>query len=381
MSAESRTGVPRLRHITLLQLFAILTVIAAHVQVRGTHYGGMAIELYFVIAGFNMATSLERYNNVGSYTLARMRRLAPEVGVIWCVSLICVAAGLHNRGLILFLFSAPLFLQNFIEPFFGISPSVNWVFLLSLWFVAAILQLQAVLFAFRRYLIHGNMVVILGVSLTFTLLCQILTAEMLGDLHKDIDGMVADTIYRMPFSHLTAMIMGVMLRLGRLQGINRYSVIIVSTMLGAGMINMHAMHGYLPISSLGYPVGMMFNYQYLWGYPLLAVAAASVCASDGWLAATLAKLRMPAGLEKWLDSSASLGYGAYVFHGLILSAVHVGLQFYGWALGELERFVLFLLIAVGAFFSAWLFQSLRARCNFSFGSRKKDGTLKEVINR
>ena len=191
---------------------------------------------------------------------------------------------------------------------------------------------------------------------------------MLGGLHRNVDYVIADTIYRMPFSHLTAMSMGVMLGLGRLQGINNYFSVIVTMVLGAGAMNVYALHGSLSIGSLGYPVDMMFNYQYLWGYPLLAVAAASLCAGDGWLAATLAKLTMPAGLERWLDRLASLTYGAYVFHGLILSAASLGLRFSGWTLDSLGRFVLFLLIVVGAFFSAWLFQSLRAWRSFTFSS-------------
>ena len=272
---------------------------------------------------------------------------------------------MHNREFVLFLCSAPFFLQNFIEPFFD-SATVDWGFLLTLWFVAALLQLQIVLFIFRRYLIRGNLVVVLGVSITLTVLCQILTAEMLGGLQRNLDYMVADTIYRMPFSHFTAMIMGVMLGRGRLQGINRYFSVIVAMVLGAGVMNMYAMQGSLPIGSLGYPLDMMFNYQYLWGYPLLAVAAASLCADDGWLAAILAKLTMPAGLERWLNKLALLSYGAYAFHGLILSPAIQGLRFSGWSLNSLGQLVLFLLIVVGAFFSAWLFQSLRTWCRFTF---------------
>ncbi len=366
MSTESRAAeAPRLRHITLLQLCATLSIIAFHVGVRGALAGWIAVEFFFVIAGFNMAKSLERYSNVRSYAFARVRRLAPEVGVIWCVSLICVAAGLHNREFVLFLCSAPFFLQNFIEPYFD-SSTADWGFLLTLWFAAALLQLQIVLFIFRRYLIRSNIVVILGVSLTLTVLCQILTAEMLGGLHRNLDYMVADTIDRMPFSHLTAMIMGVMLGLGRLQGINRYFSVIIAMVLGAGLMNIYATQGSLTIGSLGYPLTMKFNYQYLWGYPLLAVAAASLCAGDGWLAATLAKLTMPAGLERWLNKLALLSYGAYAFHGLILSPANQGLRFSGWSLNSLGQFVLFLLIVVGAFFTAWLFQSLRAWRHFIF---------------
>ena len=168
MSTQSRTGAPRLRHITLLQLCATLSIIAFHVGVRGAQAGWIAAELFFVIAGFNMAKSLERHSNVRSYAFARVRRLAPEVGVIWCVSVICVAAGWHNREFVLFLCSAPLFLQNFIEPFFDASATVDWGFLLIPWFVAALLQLQILLFMFRRYLIRSTIVVVLGVSLTLT---------------------------------------------------------------------------------------------------------------------------------------------------------------------------------------------------------------------
>jgi peptidoglycan/LPS O-acetylase OafA/YrhL len=75
---------------------------------------------------------------------------------------------------------------------------------------------------------------------------------------------------------------------------------------------------------------------------------------------------MPAGLERWLDKLALLSYGAYAFHGLILSPANEGLRFSGWSLNSLGQFVLFLLIVVGAFFTAWLFQSLRAWRHFIF---------------
>jgi hypothetical protein len=360
-SLKSHTArTPRLLHISLLQIYGTLCVLGYHCHIRGVAFSGV-IELFFVIAGFNMAASMERYDNVRSFVLGRVRRLLPEVGVIWYASLICFIVGCQRWENGLFLSSAPFFLQNYIESFFDTSMSINYLFLFPMWFVAALMQLQVLVFIFRRHLLFANVGVVLGVSLTLTGLAQALTAMVLGGLYRNLDYMTADLIYRLPFTHLTAMIIGIMLGLGRLKGFTSYFPAIAFLWLGAGLINMHAMNSILPLSSFGYPALMSFNYQYLWGYPLSALFMASFVARSNWFEVTLSKIKMPVGLEKWLHQLALLTYATYVFHGLTLTAGENGLRRAGWPINSFGRFVFFLLIAAVTFFLAWLFQILRRR--------------------
>jgi peptidoglycan/LPS O-acetylase OafA/YrhL len=271
----------RSRYINLLQIAGTIAIIAFHVNVRGAQMGWIAVELFFVLAGYNMTRAIDRYDGVIPYVGSRVRRLAPEVSVVWCITLVCVLAGWKSLGLFLFLGSAPVFMENLIEPFFDFSANVNWVFLLSLWFVAALIQLQVIVLLLRRYFVKGNVWRLLCAILLFEALCSILVAGILGGLQRNVTYLVADTIYRLPFAHLLAITLGLMLGRGLLQGIGRYFPLVLIIVLGAGFVNLLDSNGHMSISCLGFPSEMEFNYEFIWGYPLLAFAAATLCATDG----------------------------------------------------------------------------------------------------
>jgi hypothetical protein len=319
----------------------------------------MAVELFFVMAGLNLTRTLDRYDGVVSYTRDRARRLAPEVGVVWALVLICVLAGWKSPGLVAFLVSAPLFLQNFAEPFFPPDAYVSWIGLLSLWFVAALMQLSVFLFLVRKAILRRGAAFLLLGSLALGLLFRVVLVEALGGFQRNLSHDTADTLYRMPFTHIEAMILGVLLGRGLLSGIGRYIPLFALTILGAGLANAMLGQGSVTLGSLGFPIGMAFNYQYLWGYPLLALAAASVCAPDGPFATAIDKLSMPARMEALVSAWSRLTYGAYVFHGLILAAIWNAMRQMGLPLGKLELAAAFLATTLGGFAAAAVFQRLR----------------------
>jgi hypothetical protein len=111
----------------------------------------------------------------------------------------------------------------------------------------------------------------------------------------------------------------------------------------------------MAIGSLGFPIAMPFNYQYLWGYPMLALAAAALCAPDSWLAVAVERLSLSARVERSVDTLSRQTYGAYVFHGLILSATWAALHQLQVPMGNVVRTLMFLVATLGAFGAAWAF--------------------------
>jgi surface polysaccharide O-acyltransferase-like enzyme len=344
----------RVRYVSLLQIAATIAIIGFHSGVRGGQAGWMAVEVFFVLAGLNMTRCFDRHAGVASYVLSRARRLAPEVGVVWVVAFALMALGWKSKSLLLFLLASPVFLQNFIEPFFDTGPDVNWIFLLSLWFVAALMQLSVLFYLLRKVIARYETSTLLGATLVLAFLGRIALLQLLGGTPRDLAAPVADTLYRMPLTHVEAVMAGILIGRGRLKGIGKYGPFLLLTMLGAGMANWMLVRPPLAIGSLGFPIGMPANYQYLWGYPLLALAAAAWCAPDGPLAA-LERLRLPARLDRAADALSRQTYGAYVFHGLILSAVWSVMRYGVAAPGPLARTVIFAGTTVGAFGAAWAF--------------------------
>src|SRR4051794_19100782 len=87
----------RSRFLNLLQIGGILLIVGAHTGVRGTAFATVALELFFVMAGLNMARYIDRYKTLGSFVWSRVRRLAP-VSAVWCIALVVFLAGLRGTG-------------------------------------------------------------------------------------------------------------------------------------------------------------------------------------------------------------------------------------------------------------------------------------------
>src|SRR5258708_2178771 len=109
-------------------------------------------------------------------------------------------------------------------------------------------------------------------------------AAIQGQLQCNLNVDFGDSLYRMPFTHVEALIFGCLLGRGSLKIVARYQIPILFLTVAAGLINFCFARGEMRWSTLGFPMFLTFNYQYLWGYPLLALAAASLLAPGGFVA-------------------------------------------------------------------------------------------------
>lgn len=128
----------RSRCVGLLRIAGAVAIIGCHIGILSSFVGHLTVEVFFVLAGASMVRAVERNASASAYALSRMRRLAPEVAFVWGMCLLLVLFGPARRGVILFLFSVPVFLENFIKPFFVRGTGIDCKFLLALWFVAAL---------------------------------------------------------------------------------------------------------------------------------------------------------------------------------------------------------------------------------------------------
>jgi hypothetical protein len=190
------------RYRSVLQIVCAVAIVAFHAGLRGASTGWIAVELFFVLAGFPMASMVARYPDTGCYALERVRRLAPELAVIWVSCVVLLLTGWPSRNLLLFLGSAPFFLQNLMEPLYGYESDVSWTFLPSMWFVAALLQLQVVFFVLRHRLRRTHAVTLLTLSVVGGTLFRVSLALSSGPLQRHLDLGDSYVIYVMPFTHL-----------------------------------------------------------------------------------------------------------------------------------------------------------------------------------
>ena len=346
----------RSRFLNLLQIGGILLIIGAHTGVRGTGVATIALEMFFVMAGLNMARYIDRHNTLSSFVWSRARRLAPEISVVWCITLIAFLLGLRS-GTEVFLITTPLFLENFAEPYLRPIPGVNFVFLAALWFVPALLQLQVIVFLVRKAVTHHRPLLIVLATVSIELIFRALVAALHGGINRDLAYPSSDGIYRMAITHALPFVLGFMLGCGSLPRMGRWFPVLAAITAAMGILNyvLAPPHSF-GITTWGYPVGMPFNYQYLWGYPLVALLCAALCAPDGRTSSLVERLEIPQRLDNFSDRLARLTYGVYVFHCLFLAALEYALWFHGISEGAYMRVMLFVVITSASFGSAWLLQ-------------------------
>jgi peptidoglycan/LPS O-acetylase OafA/YrhL len=358
----------RSRFLSLLQIGAILLIVAAHSGVRGTQVGQVAVELFFVIAGLNMARYVDRYQTLASFLWSRVQRLIPEILVVWCVTLFAFLLGMGNVGVGVFLITILLFLENFAEPYLRLMPGVDWVFLAALWFVAALLQLQVLLFLLRKAFTRFRPLTLVCVTMFIGIAFRALVAALHGGITRNLEYSSSDAIYRMAVSHISPIALGFMLGRGLLPKIGRWLPVIAAITAAIGAVNLFA-EPRIAISSFGFPIEMTFNYQYLWGYPVVALFLTSLCASNSCVATIIERVEVPRSVDHLVDRLARLTYGVYIFHGLFLAIVGYGLWSYGISKTSSIRIVLFVASGSMAFFTAWSFQQCRKwfRCRMCDG--------------
>jgi len=306
------------------------------------------------MAGINMASAFDGKQSVAGYARSRVRRLFPELGVVWCVAVLFVILGAGTAGLWWFIGTAPFFLHNLSLPFFNYSLPQDWVFA-PLWFVGTLLQLQVLLFASKRFWFAAKPASIIIAAVCIGLSYRLLFGWLLAAHPRNLLSSSADALYCLPFCHAEAITLGLMLGRGALPGIGRWLPVFVVVALGLGALNVWLSPGLVSVRSLGFEFPLRTNYIYVWGYLVLAFVAASVCAKNGPLAVAFERMKRPPWLDHGLARLGALTYGVYVFHGIIMAT---GLNGSGWLSREHApylRLLLFAITIIESLLLAWIF--------------------------
>lgn len=300
----------------MLQIAGAFAIVAFHMQAPFSQMGWAAVEVFFVMAGMNMASSLDRDLSLAAYARQRFVRLMPELAVVWLATLAFVIAGRGSAGMAWFLGSAPFQLQNLTPLFFQYDLPRDAVFG-PLWFLGSLFQLQVIVFALKRLVSSAKPLLTIAVALCAGISARLLFALWKGDAMSP-GGADAGVLYCMPFCHLEAIVLGVLLGRGawpRFGGMLPWGIGIA---VAAGVLSLW-LPGIGGLGGLGFEFPPRVHGSHLWAYPLLAFASGMLCAKDGLLAKWAEEIRMPEWVGNGLATLAPLTYGVYCFHGLVIS--------------------------------------------------------------
>ena len=343
-----------------MQIAGALGIVAFHLGAPCSDSFWIAVELFFVIAGLNMAKSLDRAQSIHSYVGGRIRRLGPEVLAVWSATLIVVTSGEGSPGMLWFVLTGPVFLQNLTLPFFDYTMPNDWTFG-PLWFVGALLQLQLLLFALRKLLVRLKPGVLIVASAVIGMSFRLAVAALSGESLHSLSAPTADALYCLPLTHLEAIVLGLLIGRGALPRFGRLFPLFCVMAIALGAVNLTLSPVQMSLNSLGFAFPLRVNYVYVWGYLILALTAASLCTPTGGLAVGVEGLTLPGWADKMLVKIASLTYGVYAFHGLIMAT---GMNA-GTLLAQPHapglRLLLFAITVVQAFLIAWGFDLIVRR--------------------
>jgi len=341
-------------YLNLLQIGGACSIVAFHIGIPFSHAGWIAVELFFVIAGFNMVAACDRNEPIAVYAWSRMRRLFPELCMVWCVVVLFVIIGSGTAGMLWFVGTAPFFFQNLTLPFFEYSPPRDWVFA-PLWFVGALIQLQLLLFASKRWWSRAKPSSVIMIAVCVGLSSRLLFTLFFGDDPRTLSPSRANALYCLPVSHIEAIVLGLLMGRGALPVIGRCLPLFGALAIVLGMVSVLLSQGLVSPRSLGFEFPLRLNYIHIWGYSILAFAVASLCAENGPFAVATGRMKRPLWLDKGLARLASLTCGVYLFHGIVMAT---GINGSGWLKQEhapVLRLLLFAITIIEAFLLAWVF--------------------------
>ena len=352
----------RSRYLNLLQIAGALSIVAHHVGMPFSNSAWIAVDMFFVLAGMNLARVLDGDQSICSYAVSRVERLGPQMLVIWCVAVVSVLAGSGSPGIMWFITVGPVFLHNLAQPFFEYTLPRDWI-VGPLWFVAALMQLQLLLFGLRKMLLRARpdilLVAAVGIAISFRTLFTVLVAENPASLPSR----EAALLYVLPLTHLEALILGLLIGRGALPQISRLLPLFCVLAISLVAINMARSPGEVREAiktalglNFSYPLGL--HYAHIWGYSVIAFAAASLASPTGRLAVATEKLPLPGWTDNVFLALASLTYGVYVFHCLFLATNLNASTLLARPHAPGLRLLLFAITAVEAFLLAWVFQRM-----------------------
>jgi hypothetical protein len=344
----------RSTYLSLLQIAGVFSILAFHAGIPFSQAGWIPVELFFVIAGINMTAACERDRSLASYAWSRMSRLAPELCTVWSVTVLFVLLGGGTAGMLWFIGTAPFFLQNLTLPFFSFSMPQDLVFI-PLWFVAALLQLQVLLFASKRVWMRAKPASVVITAVCFGLSFRLLYGFLFGDRTGTLSESRADALYCLPFSHVESIVLGVMIGRGALSQIGRFLPAFGALALVLGALNVWLSNGLVSPRSVGFEFPLRLNYIHVWGYSILAFAVASLCATNGPMAVAIERMKRSPRVDKGLARLASLTCGAYLFHGVIMATGVNGSAWLSREHAPVSRLLLFAITMIESFLFAWAF--------------------------
>ena len=322
----------RCRYHALLQILGFLAVVAFHSELPGMDHGWVAVELFFALAGYNMARMLQARSSFKDYLVARYRRLSPPLLLL--VPAVALLIVLGSKSALTFVVAAPLQLHNLLRVTMLDSRETDMAWLPS-WFLASLFQLQLLMFLVRGVLTHAHVLVVLasaaGLGLSFRL--------GLGALLQGADGVItfaeADALYWAPITHVEAIVGGVQVGLGRMwipRGRFRTALVVL-----AGLAVIAAVALALPlVSSEGptFPLGQVGVNEHVWGYLALAAAAIVLIDKRHFLARWVLSWKLAPRVDATIEALSRLTFLGYVLHGCVLAVLTRALQksAHGWAL-------------------------------------------------
>jgi len=346
------------RYLQILSILGTTAIIGFHCGIRQFAAGWMAVVLFFVLAAMRMAAAIERDEQTLQYGWRRLRRFAPEFLCVYVVSLLLLAFW-PSAGLGWFAMTGPMFLHNWTRFFF--EPAFQDLVFGPSWFLGALMQLQLLCLALRPLLRRLSSTALFSSAIAVGLVTRLAIAAVVGMDNGEITVSLAEAIYWTPFAHVDSIAAGYIVGRGDWRSLGRWAPAAVGAAAILGAVNL-ALDATLPIWSMGYPLGLARHFEFLWGYPILAVAAASIASPSNPLRQWVDGAPHLALIDRMVEFLACLPFGVYLFHG---AWIVLAIQAFGMGLGRM----LFVVATAGSVLSAWLFRIVHTRLTRKANSR------------
>ncbi|PTY07956.1 hypothetical protein DB347_06965 [Opitutaceae bacterium EW11] len=303
--ASANRRVQRDRFHSVLQIGGCLSVIWYHTGAPAGSAVWSAVELFFVLAGYNMFRGQPKEETLLAFATKRFRRLLAGIVLIWPAA--CWLALCRHGNAVWFAVLAPLQLHNFV-PLRGtdwLGGDVIWI---PLWFTAALFQLQVGTAAARKQVVHGAAWKVLLALIVTGLVTRIAIWRLFTSGASSLSLGEASILFWTPFAHVEAIGFGALTALGKIHPGRHFAAITFVA------VAFQALAFHTP----GFPVAFQTGFAFIWGYPLLALFFIALVDVQNPLARAVSSLRLPGLLEKLISWLSKLTFLAYAIHGFAL---------------------------------------------------------------